>query len=129
MRAARGGAGGQPRDDPGPRAGRGERDPGAAGASVRRGPPDGPIDVDVADAATLDRLPGIGPALARRIVDDRAARGAFGSLEALGEVRGVGPRVLGRLAPHVVFSGPPRPPSSSVVPPAGRRRRASRSAP
>ncbi|WP_284352179.1 ComEA family DNA-binding protein [Roseisolibacter agri] len=72
---------------------------------------EGPIDVDVADAASLEALPGIGPALARRIVDDRAQRGAFGSLEGLGQVRGVGPRLLDRLAAHVTFSGSPRPPA------------------
>lgn len=74
------------------------------------GPLDGPLDVDVADAGSLEALPGIGPALARRIVDDRAQRGAFGSLEAFGRVRGVGPRLLERLSPFVTFSGTPRPP-------------------
>ncbi len=103
--------GGQPRDDPGQPSGRAGRDLPRARASVSGGPVEGPIDVDVADAASLEALPGIGPALARRIVDDRAQRGAFGSLEGLGQVRGVGPRLLARLAAHVTFSGTPRPPA------------------
>ncbi len=113
---------GRERDDAGRPQRVGGRDLGRAGASSRGGSPGGPVDVDVADAAALEALPGIGPALARRIVDDRAARGAFGSLEALGEVRGVGPRLLARLAPLVVFSGPARPPPPHAAPPARRRR-------
>lgn len=70
--------------------------------------PVGPVDVDRADATELDRLPGIGPALAQRIVDDRELRGAFGSLERLQDVRGIGPALAARLAPLVTFSGPPR---------------------
>lgn len=105
---------GQRRDDPGHPV----RDLPRARASVSGGPRDGPldgwfdgpVDVDVADTRSLEALPGIGPALARRIVDDRAQRGAFGSLEALGRVRGVGPRLLARLSPLVTFSGTPRPP-------------------
>lgn len=72
--------------------------------------PVGPIDVDRASAAELDRLPGIGPALAQRIVEDREANGAFGSVEALQRVRGIGPALAARLAPLVTFSGLPRPP-------------------
>ncbi|MGZ8456847.1 MAG: ComEA family DNA-binding protein [Gemmatirosa sp.] len=106
-KAARRRAGGRQRDDPGHPG----RDLPRARASVSGGPSEGPIDVDVADAASLEALPGIGPALARRIVDDRAQQGAFGSLEALGHVRGVGPRLLARLSPHVTFSGTPRPPA------------------
>jgi competence protein ComEA len=67
-----------------------------------------PVDVDRADAAELDRLPGIGPALAQRIVEDRGLRGPFGSLERLQDVRGIGPALASRLAPLVTFSGPPR---------------------
>ncbi len=66
------------------------------------------IDVDQADRAELTRLPRIGPTLAMRIVADRRDRGAFGSLEELGRVSGIGPRVLEGLAPHVQFSAAAR---------------------
>ena len=49
-----------------------------------------PIDVNRADADELRSLPGIGPGLARRIVDDREARGIFRSLAELRRVRGIG---------------------------------------
>ena len=65
--------------------------------------------MDTADTIALAALPGVGPALARRIVEDRQKRGAFGGTEALDGVPGVGPRLLERLAPHVTFSGPRRP--------------------
>jgi len=55
------------------------------------------IDVDRADEAMLLRLPGIGPALAARIVADRAARGPFGSPDGLLRVPGIGPKTLFRI--------------------------------
>jgi competence protein ComEA len=85
----------------------------------------GPIDLDVASAAEIERLPRIGPALASRIVEDRALRGAFGSLAGLERVRGVGPAMARALAPHVTFSGTPRPSSvdeGGSGPPPRRRR-------
>lgn len=69
-----------------------------------------PVDLDVADAAVLEALPGIGPSLARRLVEDRARHGPFGSLEGLARVKGVGPVLRARLAPRVTFSGAARPP-------------------
>jgi competence protein ComEA len=75
----------------------------------------GRIDLDVASVAELDRLPRVGPALAARLVANRDSFGAFGSLEALRRVRGMGPATLRLLAPRVTFSG--RPASST----AGRR--------
>jgi len=66
------------------------------------------LDVDQADVDALDRLPGIGPALARRIVEDRDANGPFGSVDGLQRVRGIGPALAARLAPLVTFSGVPR---------------------
>ena len=87
---------------PSPRTRAGRRAPAAA-------PVVGPVDVDRATAAELERLPRIGPALARRIVADRDSLGAFGSMEALRTVKGIGPAVAAALAPHVTFSGNPRP--------------------
>jgi competence protein ComEA len=83
--------------------------PRARRAPATGGLPDRPVDVDVATAAELERLPRVGPALAARIVADRDSLGAFGSLGGLERVRGVGPAMLEALAPHVTFSGTPRP--------------------
>ena len=55
------------------------------------------INLNLADAAGLDSLPGIGPTLAQRIVDYRTANGGFRSVSDLGKVSGIGPALLGRL--------------------------------
>jgi DNA uptake protein ComE-like DNA-binding protein len=78
------------------------------------------LDVDRASVAELEFLPGIGPALARRIAVSRDSSGPFGSLEALqSRVRGVGPALAKRLAPAVTFSGPHSPPSAERTQPFG----------
>jgi hypothetical protein len=66
------------------------------------------VDLDVAGAAEIERLPRIGPALARRIVANRDSLGPFGVLSALSRVKGVGPATLERLARLVTFSGQAR---------------------
>lgn len=63
------------------------------------------IDADAASASELARLPRVGLALAKAIVAERDARGAFGGLESLDRVPGVGPGLLRSLAPHLTFSG------------------------
>jgi competence protein ComEA len=50
-----------------------------------------------ASAAQLEELDGIGPALAKRIVEYRQAHGGFRSLEELGEVDGIGEKRLAAL--------------------------------
>jgi competence ComEA-like helix-hairpin-helix protein len=59
-----------------------------------------PVDVNRADEAALETLPGIGPALARRIVEARRER-AFRSVEDLTRVRGIGPATVARLGGRV----------------------------
>src|SRR5690606_3567970 len=59
------------------------------------------IDPNTASAVELDRLPGIGPSLAERIVTHRRTNGRFRSLADLGEVSGIGDVLLRRITPHV----------------------------
>ncbi|MFD4991566.1 ComEA family DNA-binding protein [Cellulosimicrobium cellulans] len=54
----------------------------------------GAVDLNAADAAALDALPGIGPVLAERIVAWREENGPFTAVDELGEVSGIGPAVL-----------------------------------
>jgi len=68
-----------------------------------------PIDLDRADSAVIDALPGIGPAMAQRIVAQRDSFGAFGSLAQFeARVRGVGPTLARQIERLVTFSGIPR---------------------
>ncbi|HZP37459.1 MAG TPA: helix-hairpin-helix domain-containing protein [Methylomirabilota bacterium] len=60
-----------------------------------------PIDVNRADASALARLPGVSPALAQRIVEERERRGRFDSPEALRYVLGMGPKKLAAIRPFV----------------------------
>lgn len=64
------------------------------------------LDVNIASAAQLELLPHIGPALAARIVDDRAANGPFRSIADLDRVKGIGPRTIERIAPFIRVGEP-----------------------
>jgi competence protein ComEA len=48
------------------------------------------VDLNLATQAELETLPGIGPALAQRIIDYRIEHGEFGSVAELREVSGIG---------------------------------------
>lgn len=62
------------------------------------------LAVNTATAQMLADLPGIGPALAERIVAYRDAHGDFHSMEDLGAVPGIGPALQAKLAPLVRFT-------------------------
>jgi len=62
---------------------------------------DGLIDLNNADAATLEELPRIGPALAGRIIDWREENGRFGSVDDLLAVPGIGEKMLAGLRDKV----------------------------
>lgn len=59
------------------------------------------ININTATAAQLESLPGIGPRRATAIIEDRAARGPFPTIESLNRVRGIGPRTIDRLRPYI----------------------------
>ncbi|HEU0298360.1 MAG TPA: helix-hairpin-helix domain-containing protein, partial [Longimicrobium sp.] len=64
-------------------------------------PPGDAVDINTAPAEELAGLPGIGPALARRIVEWRGAHGPFRDIDALEEVPGIGPATVARVRPLV----------------------------
>jgi competence protein ComEA len=61
----------------------------------------GAVNLNSADVAALDGLPGIGPVLAQRIVDYRGQHGPFGRVDDLLDVPGIGPAILAHLADAV----------------------------
>ncbi|MBK5223727.1 MAG: ComEA family DNA-binding protein [Acidimicrobiia bacterium] len=58
---------------------------------------DGPVDINTADAARLEDLPGVGPATAAAIVAHREANGPFVVVDDLLDVRGIGEAKLAAL--------------------------------
>ncbi len=65
----------------------------------------GPVDINAADAASLESLPGIGPSLAEAIVEHRRRNGPFGSVDELIEVSGIGPVKLEQIRPRATVAG------------------------
>ena len=50
----------------------------------------GKVNINTADSAALESLPGIGPSLAQRIIDHRQINGPFERIEDVMEVSGIG---------------------------------------
>ena len=69
--------------------GAGSGSAGAAGLSA-----DGRININTADAAGLEQLPGVGPAIAARIIAWREQNGPFRSVDELTAVSGIGEKTL-----------------------------------
>jgi competence protein ComEA len=61
------------------------------------------VNLNTADLAALDTLPGVGPVTAESILSWRDANGGFTSVDELLEVDGIGEATLADLAPHVTL--------------------------
>jgi len=61
------------------------------------------IDPNAATWVEWSQLDGIGPTLAKRIVEDRKTNGPFLTAGDLNRVKGIGPKTLDKLRPHLAF--------------------------
>ena len=75
--------------------------PGQAGPAGAAGAGTVPLSLSTATAEQLDTLPGVGPVLARHIIDYRTRHGGFTSVDQLREVKGIGERRFNELKPLV----------------------------
>ncbi|MER7150685.1 ComEA family DNA-binding protein [Streptomyces lydicus] len=74
---------------------------GGGGAPGAGGGPAGPVSLSTATEQQLDALPGVGPVLARHIIEFRTQHGGFTSVEQLRQVTGIGDRRFADLRPLV----------------------------
>ena len=79
--------------------------PGGGGATAGRdtGAAPRPVALNTADLTSLEALPGVGPVLAQRILEWRTQHGRFSSVDELGEVSGIGEKLLAQLTPLVTL--------------------------
>ncbi len=71
--------------------------PNADGSAAHLAETDGIIHINTADEKKLDELPGVGPVMAKRIVEYRNEHGPFESVEDLAKIRGIGAEKLARI--------------------------------
>src|SRR5262245_21244808 len=66
------------------------------------------VDINTATNVELEKLPGVGPSLAKRIIEFREKNGAFQSVDDLLKVQGIGEKSLARFREFVTASKPAR---------------------
>lgn len=77
--------------------------PGQLSGSVAASPESGKININQADKKQLETLPGIGPALADRILGYRSTQGSFKTLDELKKVSGIGDAKYTRLKDKITL--------------------------
>ena len=70
---------------------------GGAGSAGAGGATSGLVNINTASADELDALPGVGPATAQAIIDERESNGAFTSAEDIMRVSGIGEKKFAKL--------------------------------
>jgi len=67
-------------------------------------PATGLVNINTATLAELEALPAIGPVIAQRIIDDRAANGPYKQIEDLARVRGISARTVDQLRERITVA-------------------------
>ena len=61
------------------------------------------ININIASEKELEKIPGIGPVMAQRIVQHRFKNGSFRTIEDLKKVKGIGDKKAAVIASHIRF--------------------------
>ncbi|MBI5124424.1 MAG: ComEA family DNA-binding protein [Candidatus Omnitrophica bacterium] len=61
------------------------------------------VNINEADETALIKLPGIGPSLAKRIIEYRSANGYFRSADDIKKVKGIGDKMFGRIKDEIAI--------------------------
>jgi len=79
-----------------------------AGATLaNKKPPVHPVNLNSANAAELQQVPGIGPSTADKILQMRKAYGAFKSVDDLPAIKGIGQKRLDKMRKYLTVGKPP----------------------
>lgn len=65
--------------------------------------PDGPININSAEAELLQTLSGIGPSYAQRIITYREKHGGFRTIDEIQQVKGIGPKTFEKIRPRITI--------------------------
>ncbi|MFH1736505.1 MAG: helix-hairpin-helix domain-containing protein [Actinomycetota bacterium] len=71
------------------------------GASGTAWTTEGKLNLNIASAEDLDKLPGVGPVLAARILDYRQKHKGLADIEQIAEVSGIGPKTYEKMKPYI----------------------------
>jgi comEA protein len=78
----------------------------AAGQDAKAAASPAPLNLNAATAADLEKLPGVGAAMATRILEYRQKSGGFKKIEELMNIQGIGERNFLRLKPLITVVPP-----------------------
>jgi competence protein ComEA len=90
-------------------------------SSPTKKPPAQPININTADSAQLQLVPGIGPSTAEKILQMRKSYGTFKSVNDLMAIRGIGPKRLEKMRKYLTVGKPPTAPALNTAQPASAK--------
>jgi len=76
----------------------------ATGASAKEH--SDPVDINSASAPDLEKVPGIGPSLSKRIIEFREKNGPFSTVEDLLKIQGIGEKSLAHFRDYLTAVKP-----------------------